>query len=1111
MPDAVYKETVLTLRSRGVMARYPDDQIPQMGWANLDNVEELEETALGPRLGSTLITKTGTVVNPLNGVVNSLQKLTNITPYNPQGSTAVAWRYAGTNAGTLYRLAGLAPGTYVSIATGLSGNPWGSAVANTQDAPAPFLFIGDANKMLKDNGLNSAAQQMGIFQPQYPVQAQVQQFDEIILDAYPGPSGGYTYTGIGGGTIGQSVNTTLTSVVNPGLQTPSVAAPTQIGQFQVLTIDTGGNQETVIALAVTATGFTAFFTKAHSIGAAVVSADLSVTVPASTTATVAKSFGGTPIAAWPATLDQSDYIGLYLYCSDPTQIQSITIKFDCGDGTFNTDYFYKTIAQGPLQQLLSTTTAPDDAASDAILYDSLGTFGNNAGGVAELQTGLDTWTPLFLQLEDFAGSGRAAFADPVFNWEAVNGYQVTITTTAGTGATIKFASLILVGGAGPDVFAGVAYDYMFTYYNTIDQTESNPSMAMSNVNPPNQTNWVYPRRQPVLLTMICTTTDPQVNALRIYRRGGTLGDNYRRVDQIPYSGPGNVQYTDLTSDASLAASDIISFTNDVPVTSTLPYPIDTVLFAAIATTNAVASFAIPNTFQNIIAIQIGQQMTLGNPTAPANNFETVIVLSYVTTLTHIIITAFVQNTHAAGEPVQATAKYGQPVTILCWAFDQMWYAGDPNNPNYLYWSNKSAPQAVSSAANVPVGAADDRITAIYQFKGNLYVSTLKGMWAIAPGSNASQAPTVYPTACKHGCVAQHGIVVTEEAVYFQSLDGIRAFAGGASQYLSQEIEFIFQGVGTTPIVEADQTQLAATRMAYWNNMIFVSYVGLDGNRHRLVLHSEYKRWRNDDIDAQSLFLEADTNTLVFGDSNGLVHIDRQDVAYDEENALGAVAQVPISLNLQSPSYDQGLPDIQKNYQELTLDINTLGQTVDVYLFVDEGGNQLINTVTTTVRTKFNFVLNEGFGLQGYRIGFLITGSVSQQILIYQASIKSLPLAKTRLSFDTYDLSLGGPDSKILRDVFFEYNAASPISFGVYYDNAATPGYTFTLPAVGTFIGLRFFPTRTIRRVRLPAVSFRLIRFIGTSTANFQIWDSSSAYMKFQCQGRGYQRAPFVPN
>ena len=442
MPDSAYAVYPFLFQSRGVAARYADDALPPGTYINLSNLEELAENALGTRLGSQLVNKSGTTALPLPGPVHSLAKLA--------GLNNTAFRYAGA-AGGLYRRSSLTPGAYSLISSALSGNPWMAAPYAPAASSYPYVYIADGNGVIKDNGTLAAPQKANMLQPQYPVQAQAQIPDYTTLDNFPGPNTNYTYTGISTGTIANYVNTTLTSAVTAtGYNTVSVAAPTQVGLFQLLTVDTGGNQETVLAIAITATGFTASFTKTHASGAAVVASSLSVTVPASTTAEVSLAFGGTPISLWPTTLAQEDYIGIYVYVSDPSQIQKIIISFDCGNGTFQSDFFYRQIGQGPLQTLLDTNSDSSTSAADAVLSETLGLYSSDESGISQLNTGLAQWTPILMQLSDFAGAGRADFSDPVFNWANVNGYQIQIVSNDNTSVTVALGALLLFGGAGPD-------------------------------------------------------------------------------------------------------------------------------------------------------------------------------------------------------------------------------------------------------------------------------------------------------------------------------------------------------------------------------------------------------------------------------------------------------------------------------------------------------------------------------------------------------------------------------------------------------------------------------------------------------------------------------------
>ena len=99
----------------------------------------------------------------------------------------------------------------------------------------------------------------------------------------------------------------------------------------------------------------------------------------------------------------------------------------------------------------------------------------------------------------------------------------------------------------------------------------------------------------------------QTTYLRWYRRGGTLGDNYSRIDQVPIGGSPQ-KYIDIWADYQIEEADTVSFTNDVPVTSTLPVPVLTTLTAAINTTNQVVNVT-PASMANI---SVSQQINLGN-------------------------------------------------------------------------------------------------------------------------------------------------------------------------------------------------------------------------------------------------------------------------------------------------------------------------------------------------------------------------------------------------------------------------------------------------------------------------------------------------------------------
>jgi hypothetical protein len=1078
--DSAYQLFSTKLESKGINARNVNDSLPAGFFLNLDNWTELSEDALSSRLGSIIVNRTGSTINALPAPVHSLAKLSG---YQPS-----AWRYAGAG-NVLYRRTGTSQGPYTSLATGMSGNPWSSAVYRPNLSSYPYIFIADSAKMLKDNG-TTGAQQWGIFQPQTPVQAQAQAPMTNQLDAFTGTS--YTTSNASIATAGPgsdgNINTVTTSAIVAGLNTVTVANPSQrIQMFQLLLV----GSETVLVCGLTPTGFVANFVNVHAIGTSVTSKSLEITVNANATGTVTKT-GALNLSVFSGgeLVQEEDYIGIYFNAGvNPNSISQIAISFDVSDGSFTQNYFTKIIAPSVLEPSIAGTSSATDAITQSVYASTIGIYGAANGSVYPLNTAA-SWTNILLQMTDFEGVGQADFNDPVFNWSNVKAYQISITTNSNSSVSMFAASLVQFGGAGPDSFGGVSYDWLYTYYNAVTGWESNPCMFMSNVNPPTQTTYITPRRQPVTLTVV-PSTDPQVTNIRIYRRGGSLEDNFRRVDQIAAA---STTYTDTASDADIQGSAFISFTNDVPVTSTLPVPVVTTFTTAVTPTGTGQVLAVTPT--SMTNISVNQQVTLGSDIDP--NQEIVVVQS----ITGTTFTAFIQNAHKVGDPIEAESVYGQPVNGCVEAFNQIWLWGDPNNPHYVYYSGKSSPEGFSSAAFIEIGTPDNAVTAVVEYAGTLFVRTLEYWQAVAPGSQAGQSPTPYPTQTAHGGPGLNGLVKTEKGIWNQALDGLRVFDGSSANYATLDVEFLFQPQenGITPIEEADPTQFALTAMAYYNNVIYAAYTGLDGNRYRLNHHQIYNRFRNDSVPATVMLVEQDTNTLLWGDANGLIHQD-QIGFYDEANLAGALITGSIPLNMQSAYMDQGAPRNLKQYQNLNLDINTGNQTLTVTLLFDDGQGNIVsvaNDFSTPTRQKINIPINGEFGQTGYRASVQITGNVTQQVVIYQIAIEGLVLAEARRVWDTYFQTDDILDSKIAKDAFIEYTASQPIALSIYYDQGEVPVFNITLPA----------SRRISTRFRLPAVKFRLRRVLAISAADFQVWQSDIR-IKPVLSTSGYQKRPLL--
>ena len=398
-------------------------------------------------------------------------------------------------------------------------------------------------------------------------------------------------------------------------------------------------------------------------------------------------------------------------------------------------------------------------------------------------------------------------------------FNGTTSTTAGT--NFAFNGMYLQWGAGPSSYGGVGYDYRFTYYNFNTGTESNPSPIPQSSLQYGFTSSYNPLivlRQAINVRGVYSP-DPQVTHVQIYRRGGSYGDNWHYLDRIPnITGSGTFNYKDIIPDSAQSQQDVVVLDNDVPVTSTLQNPISTTLSAGInygTGPNDVYYFFGPIliTVTDPTSVFVpGQVVDVGNP----QNLEQVTVQQGGVGQFYAVL----RLQHAAGEPVQVFSVPAQPVDLVELAYGQLWWAGDPNNPHYLYYSKPEYPENVGPQNYISVSQPSDPIMAVINFRGTLFVATLTTWYQIIGG----QTPYAQPTGSKHGLVAKHGWCRTESAIFYQSVDGVRLFRGADGAYLTLPVEWIYRNNAQSLIPLVDLTQLDAVQMGYWNNYVYVSYV-----------------------------------------------------------------------------------------------------------------------------------------------------------------------------------------------------------------------------------------------------------------------------------------------
>ena len=1045
MTNPAYSSYPYIYSNKGLAQRYAIDRLGQNQYWNTANSESRQENSIASRLGRHAVTQNGTNNVPLPGAVYKFAVL--------QGLGTADFRYAGAGA-AIYRRSGETDGAFTQLVgyAPLSGQRFSASAYRPSNTSYPYIFFGDANAMLKDNGTLNPLQIWGIFAPTIPPTLEVLQYAIAVINNFQS-STGITFTNVGSPAFGnKSLGSTLgTPILSaPGLFLVS-PLPTLIGIVSQSLIAVG-TENNISVLSTTGTAFKAQFQNNHASTDPIVNGEVQGTINASTVGIVQKitsldlgQIGGN-------ITGNSDIINIGIQATPTANIASVSVVFDVADGSFTQAYYEYDFTSAQITQLAIFNGASMPIGS----FTTFGEAGNEG-----------------------------------HTWSNVAAWKIIITTNAGSGGiSFTIGDFYLYGGYGPDVTGGVPYDYRYTYYNINTGDESGPSVVLV------PGSFVSPVSQPVSISFT-PSPDSQVTHVRIYRRGGTLPNQWLQVAQVPI---GTTSFIDTLSDGQISSNNILNVDTAPPVTSTLVAPVNTTLSASVSVGSTIVQVA------NIANIFPNQVVTID---ALTSNEETVIIRSISPVLSSI--GAYFQLPHSSGATVQATTRTGTPVSIGTIAFDRAWLAGDPDNPNVLYYSDRFNPESFPLENTLDIGNPSDPIMGIVEWNGQLYVFTQTTIWNILGANTGTSVPLPYKTAAHHGLYAVDGWTETDGELWFVSEGGIYAFQGATDVYVSEQIEWIFTAQlisDTQPraVVLMDPNKIGDCTMEYYQNEVYVCYTGLDGLRHRVIYSKVYKRWRNDDQPANCILLEDDTYKLMFGDVNGMIYQDRTGNFDDAGFSAGVQQFSPIPFNLQTAALDMGMPKNFKNFNELTLDIDTGGLPVTITLLFDYGLTYVpIGTVTTTGRQQVDFKINAGDGQLSLNVSLRLTASIASAVVnpitCYEAHIRATPEAELRQSYDSYLEDYGSPDWKIVKQVYVQYLAPDPagITFNVFIGGGSTPRYSFNLPQA---------LTRTSWRVRLPAAKGKIWRWVATSASDFRLYSDSRVEYKRVTQDLGYTTQPF---
>lgn len=611
-------------------------------------------------------------------------------------------------------------------------------------------------------------------------------------------------------------------------------------------------------------------------------------------------------------------------------------------------------------------------------------------------------------------------------------------------------------GVGPPAFSGaeVPYTYAYTFYNSSTQSESNPPAFML------PTLGISPNGH-VIDVVLHGTSDPQIPtagaSIKVYRAGGSFADGLYRF--LGYAtNPGNpgatTTFQDVFLDQDILDNDTMDTDNDPPVPASLPNGF----------VGVVASYVTgPGTAGSLNQMQLssfggtpgffpsaGDTIILEAFTA---NAETAIVESSNPGLSRI--TVWFQASHTS-LPIDVTVSThtGSPATIVLSAFNSMFLAGDPYNPQVLYKSKTGLPESfgvlqtatgISDAINV--GTPSNPILGLVEYSNAVICLNLENIFSVGVYGGVMQQPITTPA--RHGLLVRKAYVKVANEIWYISYDGIYAFSGGEEKWMSEAIDPLFNGLTINGYLPIDLRPGLSTvgsdviTFATVKNDVVMNYTDTSGKAMRLRYELKFSRWHvesfyenQDYTEIYSLYTEADSGNSFMGMQVGTggssVVLNLTDTGTTDGWTTNPAGASPIAY-LAAPTTVDAAPPIDKFFADIQLECSNT-DTVDIATFYNFGAADGIDifTIAPGTRQRYPFPLQATQGKVAYAIRLAFSGLATGPTSLYSLALHYEDLAayKQGTVFDYSDL--GYPNDKVLRWLNIEMDTGG-VTAQIYVD------------------------------------------------------------------------------
>ena len=1037
--------------NQGLQLKQDPALLSEAHYSELTNVVSVQEGNLAVRAGSQKLSSANTFSGA--SAIHSISVL-NV------GSTGDEIVYVGEGTNLWYQVNGgswnLGAAT-VATAGAYTRQRFAATAYSAGSSGLPYEYFACPSAMLKQSGSSPATglQRWGILPPSYPAVVALGAIDLLPagIDAIYSLATGATLTRIATG-----VTITGVSGTAPGSITITPSSMNQIDEGMLIRI--GATPLLGVVQSANATSFTSYLTATPAVGDTLQSAQVksstvgSVTLTTVTVSPMDASFNGIASSGY----STDDIVHVSVYASDPSQYLDMRLRVLVNSS--KSDYYEKSILPAAIQpQVSGTQTATQNISNiganipqnvlNQYPYINEEITRAKAEALAALSSATVAttnlvWSEISVPKSQFLSVGNAGSGP--YSWKNVTGFQFVYKTVASPTGTLSTAisSLYIAGGYGPNAVTDIStyprapYKYLFTYRNPITGAQGNPSPEMIS------DNAVSPQNQAVNV-IVQGSDDPQVSgsgSVAVYRSGGSFSDSYYRF--VGYAvnpgGGGTVIFEDNQSDQSIDVNDLVDFDNDVPVSSALPTPlIMTSLTPALA--GQATALAVTVNSGSLALLTVGTPVTVGINT---ENQETCIV-SAVSSNT---VTLFLQYDHsdAATNPITIQADYiaGQPCNLCLEAFDSIFLAGDPNNPQVLYRSKSGRPEAfpiinltTNVAQAINVGTPANYIVNLTEYSGGVLCMNLNNLFYVAVASGIMEAPLNTPA--QRGLLARNAWCKADNEVWYLSYDGIYSWAGGASTWRSQDIDPLFQGFTIGPYAPIDVRPHLGTAgadvitMEYSDNEIFVSYLDTAGSPHRLRYHTKFNRWSIDNVSDPIVTGAPVPITAQYNDrTRGILYsaktVNSVACLYEENSGTsdGWVSSPSggqaITFSFTPAAFTAGAPGKNKTFADVILEKKVAGScTLQTFYDFLTTADESFTISGLTTRTRAVNSIQNGFHKEAYAFQGRVSGTSAVGATFYSLTLSLVPLTDIQVG-KAYDWDdLGWPYDKKLYHLVMTYD------------------------------------------------------------------------------------------